>query len=488
MARLLRRQRRVKAMQSNAGEAALAGSRQVNVTTLIDNSTRQSLAITVAVICFLVIVFDGLDSALFGTLLPVIMKDLKLGPAEAGMLASIGHVGAVGGAVLFGVAADAIGRKQMLLIGITVFTVFSAACGLSQGFIDFAIYRFIAGFGLAGIVPIAVALVFEYAPGKRKAMVSSASYIGLSVGVLLSGLLSIAFLSTAGWRAILLGTLMGIILVPVVFFWLPESMAILVKKGRKDRIHKILLQVDPRFVSEVKDDYVLNEPPASKVPIKSLFQAEYARNTFLLGTASHCLQMVAVTLMTWVTHLMVQRGFTLATGITFLLVFSASNLISTPFAGWMADRVGYKKVFALYMPVLFVSITLIGVVQHPVAVFICIFFAGFAVLGAICLMLPYAGSLYPMSLRSTAMGVIYAIGRIGPIIGPAIAGIMLAAEISVPVILVCIAAPSMVALAAFLLVKDARARMGPSVGIHFSVEHTRGADAGSGAFSVGRRP
>ena len=446
-------------MNRNIGDASGSGLRQVDVKNLIDNSTRKSLPITVAVICFLAIVFDGLDSALFGTLLPAIMKDMHMGPAEAGILASIGHIGAVGGAILFGVAADAIGRKRMLLIGITVFTVFTAACGLSQGYMDFAIYRFIAGIGLAGIVPVAVALVLEYTPGKRKAMVSSASYMGIGVGVLLSALLSIAFLSTIGWRAILIGTFLCIVLVPVARLWLPESMSILVRKGRNDSIRKVLKRVDPEFVSGVHDEYVLNEPPASKVPLRRLFQGEYARNTLLLGTALHCLMMIAVTLTTWVAHLMVQRGFTLATGITFILVFSVSNFISTPLAGWMADRVGYKKVFVIYMPVLFVSISLIGIVQDPLSALICMFFAGFAVLGAICLLLPYAGSLYPMSFRSTAMGGIYAIGRIGPIIGPAIAGAMLAAEVSVPVVLVFMAAPSAAALVAFLLVKDAPSQL-----------------------------
>ncbi len=454
-------------MESNSGSASTSSVRRVDVTSLIDNSTRKSLSITVAVICFLAIVFDGLDSALFGTLLPVLMKDMKLGPAEAGILASIGHIGAVGGAILFGVAADSIGRKRMLLIGITIFTVFTASCGLAQGFIDFAIYRFIAGIGLAGIVPIAVALVLEYTPGKRKAVVSSASYMGIGVGVLLSAVLSIALLSTAGWRGILIGTFLCIVLVPVALLWLPESMSLLVKKGRKDSIQKILKRVDPKFVSQGNDDYVLNEPPASKVPLQLLFQGEYARNTILLGTALHCLMMVAVTLTTWVAHLMVQRGFTLTTGITFILVFSVSNFISTPLAGWIADRVGYKKVFVIYMPILFVSISLIGIVQDVVAALICMFFAGFAVLGATCLLLPYAGSLYPMSFRSTAMGVIYGIGRIGPIIGPAIAGAMLAAEMSVPLILIFMAAPSIVALAAFLLMKDAPSPVVPQLATSF---------------------
>ncbi|MES2265045.1 MAG: MFS transporter [Pseudomonadota bacterium] len=444
-------------MASNLRQAAVSGGRQIDINKLIDNSRFNSFTLSVAVICFLAIVFDGLDSALFGTLLPALMKDMKMGPVEAGMLASIGHVGAVGGAILFGIAADAVGRKKMMLIGITIFTVFTAACGLAQGFVDFAIYRFIAGFGLAGIVPIAVALVFEYTPGKRKAVVSSVSYIGISVGVLLSALLAIAFLSAVGWRTILGGTFLCILLVPVAAWWLPESMSILVKKGKNDSIRKILKKVDPTFVTELNDEYVLTEPPASKVPLIHLFQGKYGRNTLCLGIAMLCVMMVSVTMTTWVAQLMVQRGFNVATGITFILVFSVSNFISTPLAGWLSDRVGYRKVFAVYMPMLFVSISLIGIVESPVTALICMFFAGFSAMGATCLLLPYAGSLYPMSFRSSAMGVIYAIGRIGPIIGPAIAGVMLAAGLSVPLILVCVAAPSILALLAFLLIKEVSA-------------------------------
>jgi AAHS family benzoate transporter-like MFS transporter len=435
--------------------AQLSGRTQVNVTQVIEGGRFNSFSLRVAVICFLAIVFDGIDSALFGTLLPAIMADMKMGPAEAGILASVGHIGAVGGAIVFGIAADALGRKRMMLIGMTVFITFTAACGLAQGTIDFAIYRFIAGFGLAGIVPIAVALVFEYTPGKWKAMVSSVSYTGISVGVLLSALLSMAFLATVGWRAILLGTLVCIVLVPVALVWLPESMSILVKKGKGAGIRRILVKADPQFVGADNDEYVLKEPMAAKVPLKSLFQGGYGRNTVFLGLGMLCIMMIAVTLTTWIAQLMVQRGYSQTTGVSFILVFTCSNFISTPLAGWMAGRMGYRKVFAIYMPVLFISISLIGVIQDPAGALICMFFAGFAAMGATCILLPYVGSLYPLSFRSSAMGVIYAIGRVGPIIGPAIAGFMLAAGISVPVILVCMAAPSLVALIAFLLVKEA---------------------------------
>lgn len=441
-------------------ERARTAGHRVDISSVIDNGKVSGFTLSVATICFLAIVFDGLDVALFGTLLPALMKDMKMGPAQAGLLASIGHVGAVGGAILFGVAADAIGRKKMMLIGIMIFTVFTAACGLAQGFVDFAIYRFIAGIGLAGIVPIAVALVFEYTPLKRKAVVSSLSYMGISVGVLLSAVIAINFLAIAGWRTILLGSIACVVLVPVAMLVLPESMSILVKRGNKNAIRTILKKVDPGFVANVDDDYVLREQATVKVPLASLFQGIYARNTLCLGIALFCLMMIAVTLTTWVAQLMIQRGFNLKTGILFILVFSCSNFISTPLAGWMSDRIGYKKVFVLYMPILFVSIALIGVAPTPALALVCMFFAGFATMGATCLLLPYAGSLYPMSFRSSAMGVIYAIGRIGPIIGPALAGFMLAAGMQVPLILLCTAVPSLLALGAFLMIRETPVQAG----------------------------
>lgn len=441
-------------MASHLQERSRADRTRVDITGMIDQGKFTGFTLSVATICFLAIVFDGLDVALFGTLLPALMKDMGMGPAEAGLLASIGHIGAVGGAILFGVAADAVGRKRMMLIGITVFTVFTAACGLARGFVDFAIYRFIAGIGLAGIVPIAVALVLEYTPGRRRAMVSSMAYMGISVGVLLSAVLSITFLGSAGWRAILLGTIGCVVLVPVAMVLLPESMATLIRRGKHDAIRKIVTKVNPGFTASADDDYVLHEPTTTKVPLASLFQGAHARNTICLGAALFCLMMIAVTLTTWIAQLMVQRGFTLTTGITFILVFSCSNFISTPLAGWLSDRLGYKKVFAIYMPILFVAIILIGVVPSSALALMCMFFAGFATMGATCLLLPYAGTLYPASFRSSAMGVIYGIGRIGPIIGPALAGFMLASHLPVALILTCAAMPSLLALAAFLLVKE----------------------------------
>jgi len=66
-----------------------------------------------------------------------------------------------------------------------------------------------------------------------------------------------------------------------------------------------------------------------------------------------------------------------------------------------------------------------------------------------------------LSFRSTAMGVIYAIGRVGTIIGPFIVGVMLAANMNISVLMVAMASPSVVALVAFLFVTEASPQGAP---------------------------
>ncbi|HMJ27383.1 MAG TPA: hypothetical protein VK512_01540, partial [Xanthobacteraceae bacterium] len=54
------------------------------------------------IVCFLGIMFDAADFALFGAALPPIAREFGLGPAQAGFLATIGLIGAFVGALFWG--------------------------------------------------------------------------------------------------------------------------------------------------------------------------------------------------------------------------------------------------------------------------------------------------------------------------------------------------------------------------------------------------
>ena len=67
------------------------------------------------ILCFLGVMFDACDFALFGMALPPVAREFGLNPAQAGLLATVGLVGAFLGALFWGTISDYIGRRTSFL-------------------------------------------------------------------------------------------------------------------------------------------------------------------------------------------------------------------------------------------------------------------------------------------------------------------------------------------------------------------------------------
>lgn len=122
-------------------------------------STTRS-GILVAVICGCAVMFDGYDLSVFGTTIPALLayEPWGLDAAEAGVIASYALMGMLVGTLVCGVATDLLGRRRMLLTSVTVFSVFMVGCALAPSAELFGLFRFLAGVGLGGLLPTAIAL------------------------------------------------------------------------------------------------------------------------------------------------------------------------------------------------------------------------------------------------------------------------------------------------------------------------------------------
>src|SRR5215831_4420107 len=118
------------------------------------------------VLCFLGVMFVACDFALFGMALPPVAREFGLNPAQAGLLATVGLVGAFLGALFWGTISDYIGRRTSFASTIGIFSVFTGLVATSWNVLSLAVFRFISNFGLGGEVPVAVALVSEYSPSR----------------------------------------------------------------------------------------------------------------------------------------------------------------------------------------------------------------------------------------------------------------------------------------------------------------------------------
>ena len=143
---------------------------------------------------------DGFDLLILGFMLKYISKDLSLTQAQAASLVTATLIGAVVGGIGFGMLSDRIGRVRVLTWTIVIFAVFTGFCGLAQGYYDLVFYRMAAGVGLGGEFGIGMALVAEAWPASQRARASSYVGLGWQLGVLAAAIVTPILLPIIGWR------------------------------------------------------------------------------------------------------------------------------------------------------------------------------------------------------------------------------------------------------------------------------------------------
>lgn len=196
--------------------------RKVNVSSVIDNSKFNGFFLSVLAIVVFAQLFDGYDTAIYGVSLPLMMKELKLNPTQAGLLASASQLGLFLGSIVMGMFADKAGRKAALIVGIAFYSIFTGWCGLSYGVMSFAIVRFLAGIGLAAMTPVSAAMLSEYSPKRWRSFMVGSNSIGMNFGQFLVTLTGIVLIGALGWRALYLIAFVPVLLILLVHFYAPN--------------------------------------------------------------------------------------------------------------------------------------------------------------------------------------------------------------------------------------------------------------------------
>ena len=168
--------------------------------------------------------FNYVDRVLPSILLPSIKKEMALTDSQLGFItggafalfySSIGLV--------LGRMADRLNRRKVLAICIAVWSVMTAATGLSAGFIQMAVARFGVGTGEAGLTPCAYSLIADVYPLEKRLAALGIYSAGIPFGVLTAFLVGGWINQTSGWRAAFIGLgVPGLALAMLVFFTIHE--------------------------------------------------------------------------------------------------------------------------------------------------------------------------------------------------------------------------------------------------------------------------
>lgn len=425
---------------------------KVNINETIDNAKFSLFHWKVLVWCLLIIIFDGYDLVIYGVALPLLMQQWSLTAVQAGLLASAALFGMMFGAMIFGTLSDRLGRKKTIMICVTLFSGFTFLGAFATNPVEFAILRFIAGLGIGGVMPNVVALMTEYAPKKIRSTLVAIMFSGYAIGGMTSALLGAWLVKDMGWQIMFLIAGIPLLMLPIIWKFLPESLAFLIKSGKEKQAKQIINKLLPTRDIHQNTQLVFNENIHHEAPVKALFKDGRAFSTFMFWIAFFMCLLMVYALGSWLPKLMLQAGYSLGASMLFLFALNIGGMVGAIGGGALADRFHLKPVITSMFVIGAAALILLGFNSPQIVLYSLIALAGAATIGSQILLYTFVAQFYPTTVRSTGMGWASGIGRIGAIIGPVLTGALLTFELPHQMNFLAIAIPGVIAAFAIFLV------------------------------------
>ena len=400
--------------------------------------------------CTLIIIFDGYDLVIYGVVLPILMQQWQLDPVTAGALGSTALFGMMIGAMLLGTLSDRFGRKKMIVLCIVLFSGFTALNGFAQTPLQFGVMRFIAGLGIGGVMPNVVALMSEYSPRRIRSTLVAVMFSGYAIGGMLSAVLGIWIVPQFGWQVMFYLAVIPLLLLPLIWTQLPDSVAFLVRQGKIAEARKVLAALTGKPLPD-DAELAVHQPQKTEQSLAALFSNNRALSTLMFFQAFFMCLLMVYGLGSWLPKLMTMAGYGFGSSLMFLLFLNIGGIIGAIGGGWLSDRFHPRPVLMLFFTLAAVSLALLGFKSHVAVLYFLVNVAGATTIGSQILLYAYVAQFYPTAIRSTALGWSSGVGRIGAILGPVLGGALLAMQLSHQMNFLAFVVPGALAVIAIML-------------------------------------
>jgi benzoate transport len=381
------------------------------------------LALLVVGLCWLAVLFDGLDMFIYGSVLPHLLETGTFGLTadQAGDLGSYATFGMLVGALVAGTIADRIGRKKLMVSCVILFSLASGVCALADSVTVFGLGRTLAGVGLGGLLPTAISMVSDYAPRGRGAIVIGLLMTAHHAGGILSAYVAKWLIDPVGWRAAFWVCVLPLLFAPVLAKFLPESLSFLVAKGRGEEARALAERYDvevPAVRTGGAGDRWTN--------LANLFRGNEWIQTLLYWVASFGGLLLVYGVATWLPTLMRAEGYELGSALSFVVVFNLGGIVGMLVAGRAADRFGAPRISALWFALTAAGVFLLSVHMDMTVTMIVVFLTGVFLNSAQTMIYATVSIRSNADNRATAVGWTSGMGRFGAVFGPWLGGQLLA--------------------------------------------------------------
>lgn len=354
------------------------------------------------------LVIDVMKPATLGFVLPGMLQEYELAPAEAALLPLVALAGTTLGSFLWGWLADVYGRRVSILLS-TILFVSTAICGAMPEFVWNLVMCFLMGVSAGGMLPVIYTLLAEVMPPRHRSWVLVlVGGTGLVGGYLAASLAAYVLEPIYGWRSLWLqGFPSGLLLLALARF-IPESPQFLVAQGEGQQLNEMQRKFGLVAISRSAS---IEGSVTSGVMVSSRFALSALTLTAL------CWSFVNFGLLLWLPLDLQMRGYSAAVASGIL---ARSSLLAFPtvvLAAYFYAR--HSSKWTLAACVMLTVAGLIGALALPSLVdsepllvaIIAVLIIGTN--GTIAVLLPYTAESFPLAKRGRATGLVAGSSKFG---------------------------------------------------------------------------
>jgi AAHS family 4-hydroxybenzoate transporter-like MFS transporter len=420
----------------------------VNVQTFIDSYRFSSFQWLVFVLCFIVALLDGFDTAAIGYLAPSLIQQFGASKPALAPVLSAALFGLACGALTAGPLADRLGRRKVLIGATALMGVFTLAGAFAGSLDQLLVLRFFAGLGLGAAMPNAATMVSEYCPTKVRATMVGAMFCGFPLGSSFGGFLAAWMIPHWGWQSVLmLGGVVPLALSVTLALVLPESVRFMVAHRHSPaRIAATLSRISPDALQGTS--FFMTETKATVDGQRGLgvtLAKSFRIGTVMLWVSYFMGLVIFYALINWMPVLFKDAGMDQRTATLISALFPLGG-VGAIVCGWLMARFNGNYLIGLCFIGTAVFVYLIGLATGQMGWLILMVFIGGALQNTAQTSLPaLAAVFYPTQGRATGVAWMLGIGRIGGIVGTFWVGELQRRHIGIAEVFALVAIPGIVA-------------------------------------------
>lgn len=286
----------------------------------------------------------------------------------------------------------------------------------------------ITGLGVGGILVGTNVLTSEYSSRRWRSLAISIYAAGFGVGAVLGGMFAVMLQTEYGWRSVLLaGAVLTTICLVVIVVWLPESIDFLLVKQPKNaqaKLNRITAKIG------LGNQWTLPEKPVptavTRLPFSRLLDQTYRRSSILLWLAFFSIMFSFYFISSWTPALLKEAGMTVEQSVSIGMMISLGGTVGALLYGLLATYWRAKSVL-LFFTVVAAGVVVLFILSSTVLWLAMVLgiLVGALINGCISGLYTLNPSVYAADIRSTGVGTAIGVGRIGAILAPTIAGLLL---------------------------------------------------------------